>query len=205
MRHVVVNTSRQAITIETEGVLVSFVHASCFQVTRRRLWQQLSSVDNNTPCLVMGDFNCVLRNDEKKGGCEPRTSVINDFSDWMDDNDLFEVDFLGSKFTWANGQSGVRRILCKMDRAIINEVCLNKFENLRCKVLPREVSDHSSLIGFPFSNPRPKRAPFRVQKMWFSHPDFMRMVIESWNAQVSGSPAFIFPYKLKRLKAAMKE
>ncbi|XP_026443845.1 uncharacterized protein LOC113343998 [Papaver somniferum] len=153
----------------------------------------------------MGDFNCVLRNDEKKGGREPQTSVINDFSDWMDDNDLFEAEFLGSKFTWANGKSGVRRILCKLDRAIINEAWLNKFENWRCKALPREVSDHFSLIGFPFSNPRPKRDPFRVQKMWFSHPNFMRMVIESWNAPVSGSPAFIFPYNLKRLKAAMKE
>ncbi|XP_026399125.1 uncharacterized protein LOC113294975 [Papaver somniferum] len=123
----------------------------------------------------------------------------------MDDNDLFEADSLGSKYTWANGQSGVRRILCKLDRAIINEAWLNKFENWRCKALPREVSDHSTLIGYPFANSRPKRAPFRVQKMWFSHPDFLRMVVESWNAPVSGSPACIFPFKLKRLKAAMKE
>ncbi|XP_026396973.1 uncharacterized protein LOC113291686 [Papaver somniferum] len=41
--------------------------------------------------------------------------------------------------------------------------------------------------------------------MWFCHPDFMRMVIESWNAPVSGSPAFIFPFNIKRLKASMKE
>ncbi|XP_026442383.1 uncharacterized protein LOC113341885 [Papaver somniferum] len=149
---VVINSSRQDITIETEGVL-----------------QQLASVDNDTPWLVMGDFNCVLRNEEKKGGREPRTLVINDFSDWMEDNDLFEADFLDSKYTWAN------------------------------------VSDHSTLIGFPFANPRIKRAPFRVQKMWFSHQDFMRMVIESWNAPVSGSPFFIYPFNLKRLKATMKE
>ncbi|XP_026420049.1 uncharacterized protein LOC113316031 [Papaver somniferum] len=123
----------------------------------------------------------------------------------MDDNDLFEDDFLDSKYTWANGQSGVHRILCKLDRALTNEAWLNKFENWRCKSLPHEVSDQSTLIGFPFANSRPKRAPFRVQKIWFSHPDFMCMVIESWNAPVSGSPAFIFHFKLKRLKAAMKE
>ncbi|XP_026417280.1 uncharacterized protein LOC113312758 [Papaver somniferum] len=177
----------------------------CFQVHRRRLWQQLSSSDISIPWLVIGDFNCVLRNVEKKRGREPRTSVINEFSNWMEDNDLFEAYFLGSNFTWANGQSGVRRILCKLDRAIINEAWLSKFENWRCKDLPREVFDHSPLIGFTFANSRPKRAPFRVQKMWFSHPDFMRMVIESWNAPVSGSPAFIFTFKLKRLKASMKE
>ncbi|XP_026420055.1 uncharacterized protein LOC113316036 [Papaver somniferum] len=117
---VVMNSSRQAITIETEGVLISFVHASCFRVTRRSLWQQLCSVDINTPWLVMGDFNCVLRNEEKRGG-------------------------------------------------------------------------------------RPKRAPFRVQKMWFSHSHFMRMVSESWNAPITGTPAFIFPSKLKRLKVELKD
>ncbi|XP_026442506.1 uncharacterized protein LOC113342058 [Papaver somniferum] len=168
---VVINSSRQAISIEAEGVLISFVHASCFQ----------------------------------KGGCEPRTSAINEFSDWLDDNNLFEADYLGSKYTWANGQSGVHRILCKLDRAVINEAWLTKFENWRCKALPREVSDHSTLIGYPFVNSRPKRAPFRVQKMWFTHPDFMRMVMESWNAPVSDSPAYIYPFKLKKLKADMKE
>ncbi|XP_026399079.1 uncharacterized protein LOC113294922 [Papaver somniferum] len=89
----------------------------------------------------MGDFNCVLRNDKKKGGCEPRTSAINEFSDLLDDNNLFEADSLGSKYTWANGQSGVHRILCKLYLSIINEAWLTKFENWRCKDLPREVSD----------------------------------------------------------------
>ncbi|XP_026433434.1 uncharacterized protein LOC113330842 [Papaver somniferum] len=152
-----------------------------------------------------GDFNCVLRNEEKRGGREPRTSVINEFADWMDDNDLFEADSLGSKFTWANGQSGVRRILCKLDRALINEAWLNNFENWRCKALPREVSDHSAIIGFPITFLRPKRAPFRFQKMWFVHKDFMKLVKENWNAPVLGSPAFIFPFKLKRLKNGLKE
>ncbi|XP_026397461.1 uncharacterized protein LOC113292836 [Papaver somniferum] len=40
--------------------------------------------------------------------------------------------------------------------------------------------------------------------MWFTHPDFMRMVEASWNAPVYGNPDTIFPSKLKRLKEAMK-
>ncbi|XP_026420106.1 uncharacterized protein LOC113316093 [Papaver somniferum] len=201
----IINSSKQAVTIEVDGVMISFIHASCIQVTRRNLWQQLSSRDCTTPWLVMGDFNCVLHNEEKRGGREPRTSVINEFADWMDDNDLFEADSLGSKFIWANGQSGVRRILCKLDRALINEAWMNKFENWRCKALPREVSDHSAIIGFPITFLRPKRALFRFQKMWFVHNDFMSLVKENWNAPVLGSLAFIFPFKLKRLKNGLKE
>ncbi|XP_026445206.1 uncharacterized protein LOC113345746 [Papaver somniferum] len=126
----------------------------------------------------------------KKGGRETLTSRINEFSYWMEENSLFEADSLGSKFTWTNGQSGVRRIISKLDRAIINE--------------PWEVSDHSTLIGYPFVSLIPRRAPFRIQKVWFTHPDFLRMVEASWNAPVYGNPDFIFPFKLKKLKVAMK-
>ncbi|XP_026383956.1 uncharacterized protein LOC113279476 [Papaver somniferum] len=161
----VVNTSRQAITVSLNGVFISFVHASYIQVNRRRLWNQLNVNDHSVPWLVIWDFNCVLRTDEKKGGREPRTSCINKFSDWMDDNELFEDDALGATFIWANGQSGVRRIISKLDRAIINEAWLNKFSNWRY---------------------------------------FMKLVHDSWNAPFHGTPAFIFPYKMKRLKVAIK-
>ncbi|XP_026433536.1 uncharacterized protein LOC113330957 [Papaver somniferum] len=40
--------------------------------------------------------------------------------------------------------------------------------------------------------------------MWFSHPDFLRMVEDSWKSPVYGNLDFIFPYKLKRLKEAIK-
>ncbi|XP_026420116.1 uncharacterized protein LOC113316107 [Papaver somniferum] len=168
----IVNVSKQAITVEVDGVHVCFVHASYIQVTRRSLWQQLVSSGGGIPWLVIGDFNCILRLDEKKGGLEPRSSAINEFSDWLDDNSLFEADALGSKFTWTNRQS---------------------------------VSDHSTLLGYPFAVPRPKRAPFRVQKMWFLHSDFLRMVRDSWNMPISGSFDFIFSKKLKRLKGIIKE
>ncbi|XP_026378664.1 uncharacterized protein LOC113273111 [Papaver somniferum] len=95
----VVNTSKQAITVAVEGVHISFVHASYVQVTRHRLWQQLDMKDTVTPWLVMGDFNCILRLDEKKCGRETRSSVIIEFSDWIDDINLFEADSLGNKFT----------------------------------------------------------------------------------------------------------
>ncbi|XP_026428877.1 uncharacterized protein LOC113324801 [Papaver somniferum] len=40
--------------------------------------------------------------------------------------------------------------------------------------------------------------------MWFGHPDFMRVVEDSWEEPIVGSPAFIYSQKLKRLKIAMK-
>ncbi|XP_026448425.1 uncharacterized protein LOC113348777 [Papaver somniferum] len=112
----IVNVSKKAITIEVDGVHVSFVHAIYIQVTRRSLWQQLVSSGDDIPWLVIGDFNCILRLDEKKGGLEPRTSAINELSDWLDDNSLFEADALGSKFTWMNRQSDPKELLFEFKR-----------------------------------------------------------------------------------------
>ncbi|XP_026377979.1 uncharacterized protein LOC113272344 [Papaver somniferum] len=201
---VVVNCSKQTIIVGVDGVHISLVHAISLQTSRRNLWRQLDMGALQVPWLTIGDFNCVLRNEEKKGGVTPRAAVVNEFCDWLDDNDLFESESLGCKYTWSNKQSGVHRIISRLDRAVINEFWLNRFENWRCKALPREVSDHSPIIGFLFVNTRPRRAPFRVQKMWFGHPDFMPMVENSWKELIVGSPAFIYPQNLKRLKRAMK-
>ncbi|XP_026443830.1 uncharacterized protein LOC113343977 [Papaver somniferum] len=134
---VVVNMSRQTISISVDGVCITFVHASYLQVTRRRLWEQLNMDNVDIPWLLIGDFNCILRLEEKKGGREPHTCAINEFGDWMEDNLLFEADALGNKFTWSNCQSGSRRIISKLDRAVINATWLAKYENWRCKALPR--------------------------------------------------------------------
>lgn len=49
----------------------SFVYASCSPVQRLDVFNELSSfaASISTPWVVGGDFNCVLRPSEKKGGC----------------------------------------------------------------------------------------------------------------------------------------
>lgn len=88
--------------------------------------------------------------------------------------------------------------------ALVNNVWLQKFENWRCKALPRICSDHSPLLGFAFQSLRHARAPFRFQTILKSHPTFMLMVEESWKGQLVGAPPFVFTNKLKRLKETMK-
>ncbi|XP_026443515.1 uncharacterized protein LOC113343595 [Papaver somniferum] len=132
----IVNVSKQGITVEVDGVHVSFVHASYIQVTRRSLWQQLVSSGDGIPWLVIGDFNCILRLDEKKGGLEPRTSAINEFSDWLDDNNLFEADALGN--SWNMPISGSFDFIftqkLKRLKGIIKEWNLRVFGNVHSRL-----------------------------------------------------------------------
>ncbi|XP_026416384.1 uncharacterized protein LOC113311798 [Papaver somniferum] len=200
----ILSSSRQAITVEVEGNIITAVHASYNPVTRKMLWRQLDLGSTSLPWLVLGDFNCVLRMEEKKGGIPIKEVYINEFRSWISDNRLVEVDSLGKKYTWSNRQKGSRRIVSKHDRAMVNEAWFFKYENWRCKALPRICSDHSPLIGFAFQSSRPKRAPFRIQKMWMLHPSFMNLVKENWNLSMVGAPPWVFASKLRRLKDALK-
>ncbi|XP_026378452.1 uncharacterized protein LOC113272874 [Papaver somniferum] len=129
---------------------------------------------------------------------------MNEFRSWISDNGLVEADSIGEKYTWCNCQSGDRRIVSRNDRAIVNDAWSYKYENWRCKALPRICSDHSLLFGFAFDSPRLARAPFRIQKMWFDHPGFMQLVEDNWNLRLVGAPPFVFAGKLKHLKEVLK-
>ncbi|XP_026433075.1 uncharacterized protein LOC113330483 [Papaver somniferum] len=87
-------------------------------------------------------------------------------------------------------RSGAQRIVSKHDIVVVNDAWCYKYANWRCKALPRVCSDHSPLFGFAFENPRPYRVPFRIQKMWLSHPGFMQLVEENWNLDLNGAPPF---------------
>ncbi|XP_026398539.1 uncharacterized protein LOC113294364 [Papaver somniferum] len=203
-RPVILSSSKQVITIEVEGNIITAVHASYNPVTRKMMWRQLDLGSTSLPWLVLGDFNCVLRMEEKKGGIPIKEVYMNEFTSWISDNSLVEVDSLGKKYTWSNRQKGSRRIVSKHDRAVVNDAWFFKYDNWRCKALPRICSDHSPLIGFAFQSPRPKRAPFRIQKMWMSHPSFMNLVKDTWNLSMVGAPPFVFSSKLRRLKDVLK-
>ncbi|XP_026383960.1 uncharacterized protein LOC113279481 [Papaver somniferum] len=54
---VVLNTSRQAITIGVDGAMISLVHARSVQATRRNLWRQLNMGDQQIPRMVRDSWN----------------------------------------------------------------------------------------------------------------------------------------------------
>ncbi|OVA16430.1 hypothetical protein BVC80_243g41 [Macleaya cordata] len=77
----VISSSSQAITVEAELKIIACMNKS---------W------------LAIGDFNCVLRIDEKKGGLAPKASAMNDFWDCLHDCNLLESKSSGLKYSWCN-------------------------------------------------------------------------------------------------------
>ena len=46
--------------------------------------------------------------------------------------------------------------------------------------------------------------PFRFNPMWANHPEFLKIVADSWSSLVIGSLFFVWEEKLRRLKKALK-
>ncbi|KAL5701188.1 hypothetical protein ACHQM5_026552 [Ranunculus cassubicifolius] len=112
----VISISKQQISVEVEGNLISFIHASSVTQTRRHLWTQLEQIRPNTPWLLGGDFNCVLSYVEKKGGRFPNLQAMQEFFNFVSRCDLLEPASLGSKYSWSNNRKGNPRIVSKIDR-----------------------------------------------------------------------------------------
>ncbi|XP_026452150.1 uncharacterized protein LOC113352555 [Papaver somniferum] len=182
LRPGILSTSKQAITVNFAGDFITAVHASY------------------NPVISIAFY--AWR--EKKGGRPIKEVYMNEFRSWISDNGLVEADAIGKKYSWSNCRSGAHRIVSKHDRAVVNDAWCYKYANWRCKALPMVCSDNSPIFGFAFENPRPARVPFRIQKMWLSHPGFMQLVERSWSLDLNGAPPFVFTSKLKRLKEVLK-
>ncbi|XP_026433322.1 uncharacterized protein LOC113330706 [Papaver somniferum] len=145
LRPDILSTSKQAITMNFAGDFITAVHASYNPVARKILWRQLGLGFIYIPWLVLGDFNYVLRLEEKKGGRPIKEVYMNEFRRWISDNGLVEADDVGKKYTWSNCRNGAQRIVSKHDRAFSNDDWCYKYANWRCKALPRVVEENWNL------------------------------------------------------------
>ncbi|KAF9617547.1 hypothetical protein IFM89_037359 [Coptis chinensis] len=104
-----VSLSHQQITVCVNSFLMSFVHASSSYGLRRELWQDLSQLRmNNEAWAVIGDFNIVSAVVERKGGCRPCLTAMNEFNFFIHSNALIDSTTLGYKFSWGMWDGGAK-------------------------------------------------------------------------------------------------
>lgn len=66
--------------------------------------------------MVLGDFNSIAANHERKGGAQNfAIRSLGSFCSMIQDCNLLDAGFQGGKFTWKNG-----RLQQRLDRVLIN-------------------------------------------------------------------------------------
>ncbi|XP_042962572.1 uncharacterized protein LOC122296840 [Carya illinoinensis] len=206
---VLVESTNQFITVVTEfqgkQVCISFVYAKCTQVEHRKLWQSLSNgVRGSTPWLVLGDFN-IIRNDlERRGGRPRQYAAMEEFNSFIDSTGLSEMRYSGNRLSWCNGHEGASRSWACLDRVLMSAEVLSLFPDAHLDYLGRSTSNHSPMVirltnsstsyGFP---------PFKFHQMWVKHEVLMECVKVSWEKGMMERGMARLEKKLKRLKSSL--
>ncbi|XP_020689603.1 uncharacterized protein LOC110104713 [Dendrobium catenatum] len=129
--------------------MVGTVYANKDYRIRRSLWEMLEkSTKEDIPSIVGGDFNCLLSNDDKRGGKRFLFSKgPQEMKLFMTNNDFHDVCTIGPKYTWCNNKDGNMRIWERLDRCLLNASALKKVPLARVRHLAMIASDHC-LIAF---------------------------------------------------------
>ena len=93
------------------------------KTTRRsEAWDSLRSLNHhpNTPRLCAGDFNELVRQDEKLGGAIRSSNQMQLFRDVIDECGFMDLGFFGPRFTWSRDFEDRRSIWERLDKGLVN-------------------------------------------------------------------------------------
>lgn len=97
---------------------------------RRELWGHLNSLEKictDAPWLILDDFNCIGRRDERIGSDEVNADAMVNFNTCLEEMDMNEYPVTGCFFIWDNLRDKEDRIYSKIDRCFVNEKWLKTF------------------------------------------------------------------------------
>ncbi|EOY34748.1 Uncharacterized protein TCM_042328 [Theobroma cacao] len=184
-----------------KSFFATFVYAKCTRSERTFLWDCLRrlAADIEVPWLVGGDFNIILKREERLYGSAPHEGSMEDFASVLLDCGLLDGGFEGNPFTWTNN-----RMFQRLDRVVYNHQWINMFPITRIQHLNRDGSDHCPLLISCFISNEKSPSSFRFQHAWVLHHDFKTSVEGNWNLPINGSGLQAFWSKQHRLKQHLK-
>lgn len=114
---------------------------------RRESWdlmQRLAAL-SPLPWCIIGDFNNLLSNDDKRGGVPYPSWFKDGFRRSIEDCGLVEVSLDGHPFTWAKNHGSYGWVELHLDRAFTTPNWGHLFPQAALKNLLTTVSDHSPI------------------------------------------------------------
>ncbi|XP_039130894.1 uncharacterized protein LOC120267295 [Dioscorea cayenensis subsp. rotundata] len=200
-----VSVSKRALHIiitnnSSKTFLISVIYNSSRFRKQCFLWNELSKLSAlHIPWLILGGFNSILHRFEHKGG----TFAYYDrkarfFRNFIEFNNLIDLNYSGPHFTWYNNQLGLARCWARLDRCLFNLDWANSFNFNSLKHLARSFSDHSPLFlsSAPFSYHTTRI--FRFDINWLDFIGCHDAIHDAWNCHPHGNPLQAFSHLLSR-------
>ncbi|KAH0679259.1 hypothetical protein KY284_020344 [Solanum tuberosum] len=175
-------------------IVITSAYARCDSFHRLELWEELENLAQEVSLswLVGGDFNVIRNAEEKEGGLHFTQLEAVDFNQCLNNCALSELKFSGSKYTWWNGRIEGACIFKRLDRVLCNQEFLNILPSSEVLHLVRQGSDHAPLHVSCNSDEEIITRPFKFLNIWTKHPNFKKIIEESWNVEFVGCPFMVF-------------
>ncbi|KAK9715370.1 hypothetical protein RND81_06G160600 [Saponaria officinalis] len=186
---------------------LSIVYGFNTRAGRQALWEELGGFARSCrlPWILMGDFNVVLHNSEKRGVNQVDHGSMADFLDCCQMADIMDLPYRGRMFTWCNKQLSVDRTWCKLDRVMGNRLWFQAGLDVAVDFLEPGISDHSpALVSFT-SGTKLKKKQFKYLNGWSAHQGFLELIKDNWFKGIRGTKMFCLTERLKAIKGVLKE
>lgn len=162
---------------------MSAIYASPNRSLRPAIWEQIGAIQHFYPWLLIGDFNCTIRDGERNtpGG------VSTGFVDWLHRLSLIDVDYSDPVYTWNHGRSVEIRRSARLDRAFCDDEWRRCFPETSLRHLPHSYSDHCPILlqTSAESSVGVGGRPFRFVAAWMEHKGFAGLVRSTWSNQIN--------------------
>ncbi|KAK2655059.1 hypothetical protein Ddye_008111 [Dipteronia dyeriana] len=159
----------------------------------------MCSSQHGSPWIMLGDFNVSRNVGESIGGCSRISGAMEEFNDYLQASELDDLRFSGFLRTWCNKRSNCC-ISKKLDRVLVNNDWLVKFENPEAIFLPPSISDHCPSVIKLWLQGIKKNHPFKIFNFLTDRADLLPLVERCWREKVHGT----LQYKLQNLKKVLK-
>ncbi|XP_058783664.1 uncharacterized protein LOC131658381 [Vicia villosa] len=164
---------------------------------RKLLWCDIAGIHVNQtgPWCLIGDFNNVIKAQDRVGGRLVSVAEIRDLKEMMDNTGLAKLDSVGEYYTWSNKHvDGI--IYSRIDHLLGNIDWLTAYQDWILAVHEPQVSDHGLLCLSRQDHVRRKNLQFKFRNNVIHLKGFHQIVLQSWQQQSSGNPMYILWYKL---------
>ncbi|XP_058758128.1 uncharacterized protein LOC131631355 [Vicia villosa] len=184
----VMNFSRNFINLHIQDDFKGEWRLTCYygfleRVRRRDAWNMLRDLRDMaiTPWCIIGDFNDLLSQQDKRGNLLHPNWLCNGFRQAVNECDLTDISLEGYQFTWTKSRGKDHMVEERLDRALANSGWLSVFPNAKLVNLVASHSDHSPILlnNDPIQVSHIRRG-FKFENCWLLEDEIEEVVHKGW-------------------------
>ncbi|GJU97185.1 RNA-directed DNA polymerase, eukaryota, reverse transcriptase zinc-binding domain protein [Tanacetum coccineum] len=153
----------------------------------------------------MGDFNVTLEVFEHSNGSAYPTSKMYEFQDCINNIEVNDLHSEGFHYTWTKSLKNPKcNTLKKLDKIIVNEDFIDKFQHTHGVFLPYMISDHSPIVVRIPNGVQKRKGSFRFSNFITDKEDFLPTERSVWNKNFEGHTMYRVVQTMKAFKRKLK-